>query len=134
MHIIYVTSDFIQASLEDKVLISAPAGVKLKTNDKNKYITWEITDSEVINQINTFLKQFVPCKITARQARLQLIKEGVYEAVEKFINEGDNSVAKVEWEYALDIERTNPLVGVLANQFNWDDEKLDDMFIKASVL
>lgn len=129
--IIYVTPNFIQ-QLEDEVITSAPAGVKIKVKDESKYTDWLITDEIVIGEINNFWKQFVPSKISVRQMKLQLLTLGLLDKAEKLVK--DNKAAQIEWEYARDIELDSPLLQQMAHALELDEDAIYKFFEDANKL
>jgi hypothetical protein len=78
-----------------------------------------------------------PQAVTMRQARLALLKAGMLETVDAAILEMpgiDGEAARVEWEYAQEIRRDNPLIAAVANQMGMDDAALDALFRVAAEL
>ncbi|RAZ49210.1 hypothetical protein [Campylobacter hyointestinalis] len=77
-------------------------------------------------------------KITLRQTKLILNQMGLLSQVETYINSIENeqlkATAKIEWEYANEVERTNPLIATLQTGLNLSDEQVDNMFKQASKL
>ncbi len=77
-------------------------------------------------------------KITLRQTKLILNQMGLLSVVERYINSIEDeklkATAKIEWEYANDVERSNPLIAALQAGLNLSDEQVDDMFREASKL
>lgn len=77
-------------------------------------------------------------KITLRQTKLILNQMGLLPQVESYISSIEDeqlrATAKIEWEYANDVERTNPLVAILQTGLNLSDEQVDNMFEQASKL
>jgi hypothetical protein len=67
--------------------------------------------------------------ITIRQAKLILLQEGMLDDIETLIAGLPRSV-QIEWEYASEIFRDNPLL----SNAGLSDEKLDELFYKASKL
>jgi hypothetical protein len=77
-----------------------------------------------------------PQAATARQVRLWLLSRGILPAkVEALIDTlppGRQEEARIEWEYATVIERSNPLLRTLAARlFNLDDQALDEALDRA---
>ncbi|CUU81790.1 Uncharacterised protein [Campylobacter hyointestinalis subsp. hyointestinalis] len=81
---------------------------------------------------------FKVSKITLRQTKLILNQIGLLSWVEAYINSIEDeqlrATAKIEWEYANDVERTNPLIATLQTGLNLSDEQVDTMFEQASKL
>ncbi len=75
----------------------------------------------------------IPTLITMRQARLQLLADGVLDDVSAAVA-GMGAAAQIEWEYASEIQRTNPLVPAMQTILGWDGARVDQYFIEASKL
>ena len=75
-------------------------------------------------------KSLIPKTITLRQARLYLLSIGLLDDLENIISQ--NRAYQIEWEYANQIERESPLVQILGQTLNLDDEQIDNMFMEAS--
>lgn len=71
--------------------------------------------------------------ITMRQARLQLLALGVLDTVSNAIS-SMGQAAQIEWEYAAEVERSNPLVAGIQQLLEWTDEQLDTYFREAAKL
>jgi len=71
--------------------------------------------------------------ISMRQARLQLIALDQYDAVNAAIN-NMSQTAQVEWEYATEIQRRNPLVSAMQQLLGWSEDETDNYFIEAAKL
>ena len=75
----------------------------------------------------------VPSKVTMRQARLQLAELGVYQTVNIAVaTMGD--MAQIEWEYAIDVERSNSITQAMIALLGWTEEQTDAYFTAASLL
>lgn len=92
---------------------------------------WEAKLSIFANPPAT--QEFKP--ITARQIRLQLLSIGVslaaVEASLDSLSEPTRSFAKVEWEYANEFERHNPLMAQVAAQLGLNSDSLDQFWLEA---
>ena len=75
-------------------------------------------------------KSLIPKFITLRQARLYLLSIDLLDDLENIINQ--NRAYQIEWEYANQIERESPLVKILGQTLNLNDEQIDNMFMEAS--
>lgn len=75
----------------------------------------------------------VPTSVTARQVRLLLLQNNLLDDVEALIQTQDQSV-KIQWEYATQFERNDPLLNQMAETLNISQEELDQFFIDASAL
>lgn len=79
----------------------------------------------------------VPQIVTMRQARLALLQAGLLSIVEQGIatmegTEGDT--ARIEWEYAQEIERTWSTLSLVTTSLGLTEEQVDNLFILASTL
>lgn len=76
--------------------------------------------------------------ITARQLRMQLVLSGVnLEMISAGIDqlpEPDQSLARVQWEYATVFERNNHSMIEMAEQLGFTDEQLNQIFIEGVAL
>ncbi len=75
----------------------------------------------------------IPTSITMRQTRLQLLADGVLDDVSAAVA-GMGAAAQIEWEYASEIQRTNPLVPAMQIILAWDEARVDQYFVEASKL
>jgi hypothetical protein len=79
----------------------------------------------------------VPPSVTARQARLALLGAGMLATVEQTLVSMpgvQGEAARIEWEYALAIERGSALINALAPALGLTDEQIDDLFRAAEGL
>jgi hypothetical protein len=82
-------------------------------------------------------KSNVPSSVTMRQARLALLAEGKLSDVQVAIDSLQSPMkeqAQIEWEYASDVEITNPLIVNLMGVLGFTDTDLENLFIEASKL
>lgn len=75
---------------------------------------------------------YVPSIITARQARLALLQQGLLDEVETALTQ--NRAWQIEWEYASEIERTHALVGTMQAFLGLSDAQVDALFINGAQL
>ena len=81
------------------------------------------------------IPQYVPSKVTMRQARLALLQAGLLDDVEALIAslEGpEGQAARIEWDYSSEVFRNKPFVISLGTQLGLTEEQLDALFIAAS--
>jgi formate-dependent phosphoribosylglycinamide formyltransferase (GAR transformylase) len=71
--------------------------------------------------------------ISMRQARLQLLAMDLLDAVNTQISTMSQA-AQIEWEYATEVQRSNPLVSALQTALSMTDSDMDLFFSDASVL
>lgn len=81
----------------------------------------------------------VPNTVSARQVRIWLIQNGinlaqVEQAIESIEDSVMREITKVEWEYAPYIERSHPMLPLLAQALGLNEEILDQAFIEASTI
>lgn len=79
----------------------------------------------------------IPTRVTMRQARLALHSSGVLQIVNEIVASIPGSAgeaARIEWEYALTVDRDSALVANLATQIPLSEAELDALFLLASTL
>ena len=79
----------------------------------------------------------VPPSVTMRQARLALLGAGLLVSVDAAINalpSPQKEAARIEWEYATEVQRSSGLVPMMAAALGLDDTALDALFIGAAAL
>lgn len=83
-------------------------------------------------------KEIIPESVSSRQLRLQLLNEGIKLAeiddIINMVSEPQKSALKIQWEYSATFNRYDPVLIEMASLINIDEVKLDDIFIKASLL
>ena len=83
-------------------------------------------------------KARVPTVVTMRQARLALLQAGLLNQVDVAIaaleDPVQRSAARVEWEYATEVNREYPWVRILAVALELTEQRLDDLFTLAKTL
>ena len=79
----------------------------------------------------------VPPSVTMRQARLALLGAGLLARVDAAINalpSPQKEAARIEWEYATEVQRSSGLVPMMGAALGLDDAALDALFIGAEGL
>ena len=79
----------------------------------------------------------VPPSVTMRQARLALLGAGLLASVDAAIDSlpsPQKEAARIEWEYATEVQRSSGLVPMMAAALGLDDAALDALFIEAAAL
>ena len=79
----------------------------------------------------------VPPSVTMRQARLALLGAGLLASVDAAINalpSPQKEAARIEWEYATEVQRSSGLVPMMGAALGLDDAALDALFIEAAAL
>jgi hypothetical protein len=69
----------------------------------------------------------VPQSVSQRQARLALLGAGLLTQVQAAVDAADDHT-KITWEYAADIERTDPLIIAIGAALNLTPVQIDDLF------
>jgi len=80
-----------------------------------------------------------PETCTPRQLRIALIQSGIslstIEAqIDAISDPIQREIARAEWEYALQIKKQHPLVGMIAGALNLTEQQITDIFILAVTL
>lgn len=75
----------------------------------------------------------VPKYITSRQLRLFLLQQNMLDSVEIII-ESESREVQIQWEYATQFYRDDPLLNDLASRLQIEQEALDQFFIAAAAL
>lgn len=79
----------------------------------------------------------VPESITMRQCRLSLLDLKLLPLVDQAINSlpsPQKEQAQIEWEYASEVRRDNPLISKLMQALGMDEAELDNLFIEGAKL
>jgi len=79
----------------------------------------------------------VPKSVTPRQARLALLQAGLLDAAESAIAAMDGDIgraARIDWEFASEFRRDNPLLVGVQCALGISDEQVDSLFIAASTI
>lgn len=80
-----------------------------------------------------------PDTCTPRQLRIALIQTGISPSIIDAQIDGisdpvQKEIARAEWEYALEIKKEHPLVGMIAASLNLTEQQVTDIFILAVTL
>lgn len=77
----------------------------------------------------------VPASVTPRQIRLALVQSGIslasIDAIIAAMPEPDQTLTRVNWEYAIEISRTDPLIDGVGALMGLTPSQIDDLFILA---
>ena len=79
----------------------------------------------------------VPPSVTMRQARLALLGAGLLASVDAAIDSlpsPQKEAARIEWEYATEVQRSSGLVPMMGAALGLNDASLDALFIEAAAL
>lgn len=90
------------------------------------------SELQVEDAIKAYIANNKVTSITARQARIQLLRVGLLDELEAKLT--TNKEWAIEWEYATTISRNHPLVEAMTVEAGLTNEQVDTMFIEASQL
>ena len=96
----------------------------------------DLADGEVIDPY-VAPPPVVPTVVSMRQARLALLSAGKLDAVAIAIAAMPSpakEAAQIEWEFAAEVRRDNPLMAALAGALGLDTLALDQLFTHAGAL
>ena len=97
---------------------------------------WQVAELSP-EQIEANQKALVPSSVTMRQARLALLGAGLLAGVDAAIDSlpsPQKEAARIEWEYASEVQRNSGLVPMMGVALGIDDATLDALFIGAAAL
>lgn len=80
-----------------------------------------------------------PDTCSPRQLRIALIQTGISPSIIDAQIDGisdpvQKEISRAEWEYALEIKKEHPLVGMIATSLNLTEQQVTDIFILAITL
>lgn len=87
--------------------------------------------------ITPYVAPSVPTSITMRQTRLALLQAGKLSAIDTALASlpsPQKEQAQIEWEYASEVQRDNPLIGQLMSVLGMGETELDALFIEGAKL
>jgi len=85
-----------------------------------------------VEEYNSYIETMPPQSITARQARIALLHNGLLDDIEAML--AINREYQITWEYATEIERNHPIISAMALQTNITEEQIDNLFIYGATL
>ena len=97
---------------------------------------WEVV-ALTPEEMESARRVLVPPAVTMRQARLALLGAGLLAGVDAAINglpSPQKEAARIEWEYAAEVQRSSGLVPMMVVALGLDDAALDALFIEADGL
>ena len=114
------------------------AYVYLTDKEAEGYEDLILVTPEEIEELGDIVKILIPESISKRQARQQLIIDGLYNNVQQIIDsiedETQRLLTQVFWEDSNTFERNHPMLIELGAALGLTEAELDIMFIKASKL
>jgi len=105
----------------------------VKDSEGWRSLTSEEIDSSDLEYEKLISENAVPKIITMRQARLALLKAGLFETIAASIGSMPQNVV-IEWEYASDVMRDSPTITALASALSLSKEQVDELFIEGAKL
>ena len=97
---------------------------------------WEVV-ALTVQEIEAARRASVPTSVTMRQARLALLGAGLLASVDAAIDglpSPQKEAARIEWEYATEVQRSSGLVPMMGAALGLDDAALDALFTEAAAL
>jgi hypothetical protein len=94
-------------------------------------------DYVIVDGVATLPPPGVPTSVTMRQARLALLGAGLLSGVDAAIASlpsPQKEAAQIEWGYASEVRRDNPLIGAMARALGMTEAQLDTLFTEATKL
>ncbi|TRO41723.1 hypothetical protein EQ832_01530 [Pseudomonas sp. ALS1131] len=94
---------------------------------------WRVLDAPPPAPVPT--SPAVPRTVSMRQARRALLDAGILAAVDASIAGmpgEDGQRARIDWEYATEVDRTWPLIGYMAEQLGLSEVQVDALFVSAA--
>ena len=96
---------------------------------------WSIADEEAYTEAT---KPPVPQTVTKRQAKQQLVIDGLYAqvqaAIDSITDPNDKLMMQIYWDDSQEFERNHPQLIALGSALGLTSEQIDTMFINASKL
>ena len=90
-------------------------------------------DGAIVPYVAPAPEPVIPSIVSMRQARLALLQSGLLSTVSAAIAAGGES-DQIEWEYATEVNRNQPLVQNMKSGLNLSDADLDNLFTLAASL
>lgn len=101
--------------------------------DYQEYVKWINAGNQptIISQKNIY----IPDSISAKQAKMVLLYNNLYDKVQNIINSFEDETTKqamqIDWEYSTEFYRNSPFIKMVADKLNLSDEDVDNLFIQA---
>ena len=123
--------------LVTNIIMADPANVPGSVNGAGGAIgdTWD--GMRFVRPVAPPNPPVVPPSVTMRQARLALLGAGLLASVGAAIDglpSPQKEAARIEWEYATEVQRSSGLVPMMGVALGLDDAALDALFIEAAAL
>ena len=95
---------------------------------------WSLIDGIWVAPPEPVHTPFVPQEVSMRQAKVALHLKNLLSQVNSAIENSDDEVTKIEWQYAQTLRRDWPALISLANEMQLTEDEVDNLFIFASTL
>lgn len=114
------------------------AYVYLTDEEAETYSDLTLVSQEEIEELGDIVKIIVPKVVTKRQAKQQMVIDGIYSSIQPMIDAIEDPVQKqltqMFFDDSAEYERDNPTVIKFGTALGLDSVALDELFIKASRL
>jgi hypothetical protein len=102
-----------------------------RNTDYQEYLSWVAQGNEA--EPADVVLPVIPSIVSMRQARLALLQSGLLSTVSAAIAAGGEA-DQIEWEYAAEVNRNQPLVQNMKAGLGLTDADLDNLFTLAASL
>ena len=133
---INVRDDGTQWATDDQIIPKhvAPSAVMVDAELPDDYAPGRYTfDGGFVRVPEPVLPRDIPASISPRQLRQALTATGLRSAVEEAIAAADQDT-KDWYEFAIEVERSHPMVNAMADGLGVTQQQLDDLFTLAGSL
>lgn len=107
-------------------------GYDLKFYD-TKIEAWGYTKEEEEERRKEQIKELLPsltCTKRVLVLMLEQLGKDYFEEIEPLIK--NNRQAKLEWELCVEVKRDNPLVNIIGEELNINEDQIDKLFLYAN--
>ena len=108
--------------------------IAVEVNAQTGVVTQRPFTQAEIDEYNAANQPVIPTIVTMRQARLALLQSGYLDSINNYMATNAGAAAKIEWEYAAEVDRNSPLVANLATMLSLSNQQLDGLFTLAASL
>lgn len=123
--------------LQGKVLVNF--NVTQETiNDEVRYVYEQLrfepwySEEAIEKEVAKRKEELKVKKVSPRQARIALLRAGMLDAINAAV--ASNPEWAISWEFAAEVERSNPIIAAATVQLGKTDADIDQLFIDASKL
>lgn len=112
----------------DEDVLSTEERLKYPNSDSEEAEVWVKLRADYTIEINDYKR--IPKEVTMRQARIALVRAGLYETIQNYNDEE----LKIEWEFSQVVKRNWPSLDALTTSLGITSIQVDDLFIVAENL